>query len=438
MGLIILYFLGALSLSFLCSVLEAVLLSTPMSFISMKENQGSKTASLMKQYKNNVDRPVGAILSLNTIAHTIGSAGVGAESMKLFGEEYFGIISAILTLLILVLSEIIPKTIGASYWRSLAMTSTKIIRVLIFITYPLVLLSELITKVFTPKNHQASVSLGIEAAKEEIERLHAQIDSDGFWDNQEVSQKVMKQSRLLESKVELYERMCSQWDDLYTLCEMAIEEGDDSMLPELTEGYAQLEQEMEKARLETLLSGEYDNNNAIVSFQAGAGGTEAQDWASMLYRMYTHWTEQHGLSYKILDYLDGDEAGIKSASILIEGENAYSRFLILIFYQTFGDISRHHTIFGMKSGRQISCHAVQIYATGRSLRGIHSLRQQSQDHAGQHISAACRSHSAFARGIQIAGSLFLTYHSPRILGNCYGMKSFGQYFRTCGEVVLAL
>ena len=138
MGLIILYFLGALSLSFLCSVLEAVLLSTPMSFISMKENQGSKTASLMKQYKNNVDRPVGAILSLNTIAHTIGSAGVGAESMKLFGEEYFGIISAILTLLILVLSEIIPKTIGASYWRSLAMTSTKIIRVLIFITYPLV------------------------------------------------------------------------------------------------------------------------------------------------------------------------------------------------------------------------------------------------------------------------------------------------------------
>ena len=174
-----------------------------------------------------------------------------------------------------------------------------------------------------PKLDALADSLGIEAAKEEIDRLHAQIDSEGFWDNQEISQKVMKQSRQLESKVELYERMCSQWDDLYTLCEMAIEEGDDSMLPELTEGYAQLEQEMEKARLETLLSGEYDNNNAIVSFQAGAGGTEAQDWASMLYRMYTHWTEQHGLSYKILDYLDGDEAGIKSASILIEGENAY-------------------------------------------------------------------------------------------------------------------
>ncbi len=133
-------------------------MSTPMSFISMKENEGYKTATLMKRYKSNVDRPVGAILSLNTIAHTIGSAGVGAESIKIFGEEYFGLISAILTLLILVLSEIIPKTIGASYWRSLAMTSTKIIRVLIFITYPLVLLSEVITKIFTPKSHQVSVS----------------------------------------------------------------------------------------------------------------------------------------------------------------------------------------------------------------------------------------------------------------------------------------
>lgn len=158
MGLILLYFLGALSLSFLCSVLEAVLLSTPMSYISMRENQGSKTATLMKLYKNNVDRPVGAILSLNTIAHTIGSAGVGAESIKIFGEQYFGLISAILTLLILVLSEIIPKTIGASYWRSLAMPSTRIIRVLILITYPLVLLSELITKVFTPRGNQASMS----------------------------------------------------------------------------------------------------------------------------------------------------------------------------------------------------------------------------------------------------------------------------------------
>ena len=158
MVLIVLYFLGALLLSFMCSVLEAVLLSTPMSYISMKEKQGNATASLMKRYKDNIDRPVGAILSLNTIAHTIGSAGVGAESIKVFGEEYFGIISAVLTLLILVLSEIIPKTIGATYWRSLAMPSTKVIRVMIVATYPLVLLSELITRLFTPRRHQVSVS----------------------------------------------------------------------------------------------------------------------------------------------------------------------------------------------------------------------------------------------------------------------------------------
>ena len=174
-----------------------------------------------------------------------------------------------------------------------------------------------------PKLDELAASLNIESCKEELDRLHAQIESDGFWDNQEVSQKIMKQARLLESKVEHYKKMCSHWDDLMTICEMAIEENDDSMLPELTEGFAQLEQQMETARLESLLSGEYDNNNAIVSFQAGAGGTEAQDWASMLYRMYTHWIEAHDLSYKILDYLDGDEAGIKSASILVEGPNAY-------------------------------------------------------------------------------------------------------------------
>ena len=174
-----------------------------------------------------------------------------------------------------------------------------------------------------PKLDALSDSLGIEAAKEEIERLHAQIDSDGFWDNQEVSQKVMKQSRQLESKVELYERMCSQWDDLYTLCEMAIEEGDDSMLPELTEGYAQLEQEMEKARLETLLSGEYDGDNAIVSLHAGAGGTESCDWAAMLYRMYTRWADDKGYSVEVLDSLDGEEAGIKSVTFQVNGENAY-------------------------------------------------------------------------------------------------------------------
>jgi len=126
-----------------------------------------------------------------------------------------------------------------------------------------------------------------------------------------------------ENKLSTYEGMLSAWEDLMTICEMAAEEDDDSMLDELKEGFEKLSSDMERCRLQTLLTGTYDANNAMVSFQAGAGGTEAQDWCQMLYRMYTRWAEAHGYTYKIMDYQEGDEAGLKSADILIEGENAY-------------------------------------------------------------------------------------------------------------------
>ena len=174
-----------------------------------------------------------------------------------------------------------------------------------------------------PKLTALGESLGLESAREELERLHAMAASEGFWNDAANSQKVTKQTRLLETKIASFEKMCADREDMLVLCEMAIEEDDDSMLPELEEGYAALEQEMEEARLETLLTGEYDGNNALMSFHAGAGGTEAQDWCQMLYRMYTRWAERHGFSYKIMDYLEGDEAGLKSADILIEGPNAY-------------------------------------------------------------------------------------------------------------------
>ena len=160
--MIFIYLFGALGISFLCSVLEAVLLSTPMSFITAKEQEGRKSASVLKELKNNVDRPVGAILSLNTIAHTIGSAGVGAEVTRIWGDEWFGIASVVLTLLILIFSEIIPKTIGASYWRSLALPSAGTIKVLIYITYPFVILSELITKIFSSKDKDNAVTVSRE------------------------------------------------------------------------------------------------------------------------------------------------------------------------------------------------------------------------------------------------------------------------------------
>ena len=174
-----------------------------------------------------------------------------------------------------------------------------------------------------PKLTALGESLGLESAREELERLHAMAASEGFWNDTANSQKVTKQTRLLETKIASFEKMCADREDLLVLCEMAIEEDDDSMLSELEEGYAALEKEMEEARLETLLTGEYDGNNALMSFHAGAGGTEAQDWCQMLYRMYTRWAERHGFTYKIMDYLEGDEAGLKSADILIEGANAY-------------------------------------------------------------------------------------------------------------------
>ena len=127
----------------------------------------------------------------------------------------------------------------------------------------------------------------------------------------------------LQLKCEKYEKLCSTWDDLMVICEMALEENDDSMLGELETDYAKLEGELEAMRLSTLLSGEYDANNVILSIHPGAGGTEAQDWAQMLYRMYTRWAERHGFTYTLMDWQDGEEAGIKSATIKIEGENAY-------------------------------------------------------------------------------------------------------------------
>ena len=194
-------------------------------------------------------------------------------------------------------------------------------------------------------------ALHLEAAEKEIEELEGQSARDGFWNDVENSQRVQKRLKQLKAKVENYEKLCSGWDDLMTLCEMAIEEDDDSMLPELQSEYAEFEKKLEETRLGTLLTGEYDANNAILTFHAGAGGTEAQDWTQMLYRMYNMWADRHGYTVKLMDYLDGDEAGIKSATIMIEGENAYG-FLKsehgihrLVRISPFDSSGRRHTSF---------------------------------------------------------------------------------------------
>ena len=194
-------------------------------------------------------------------------------------------------------------------------------------------------------------ALRLEAAQKEIEELEAASARDGFWNDVEKSQQVQKRLKNLKDKVENFDRLCASWDDMMTMCEMAIEENDDSMLPELQQEFEEYTQKVESTRLSTLLTGEYDANNAILTFHAGAGGTEAQDWASMLYRMYNMWAERHGYKVKVMDYLDGDEAGIKSATIMIEGENAYG-FLKsehgihrLVRVSPFDAAGRRHTSF---------------------------------------------------------------------------------------------
>ena len=191
-------------------------------------------------------------------------------------------------------------------------------------------------------------ALKLESAQKEIEELEAASEREGFWNDVEKSQKVQKRLKTLKNKVENFQKLCAAWDDMYTICEMAIEENDDSMLEELESEYKQFSEKVEETRLGTLLTGEYDANNAILTFHAGAGGTEAQDWASMLYRMYNMWADRH---VRVMDYLDGDEAGIKSATIMIEGENAYG-FLKsehgihrLVRVSPFDAAGRRHTSF---------------------------------------------------------------------------------------------
>ena len=166
-------------------------------------------------------------------------------------------------------------------------------------------------------------ALEIEQARQELNRLELEAHEDGFWNDLERSQKNQMRSKQLHNKIHRYEKLVSTRDDLLALIDMGTEMDDASLLPELEEGYKKLEADVEQARLTTLLSGEYDNCNAILTFHAGAGGTEAQDWTEMLYRMYTRWAEAHGYSVEVLDVLDGDEAGIKSASMMVKGPNAY-------------------------------------------------------------------------------------------------------------------
>lgn len=194
-------------------------------------------------------------------------------------------------------------------------------------------------------------ALGLKAMESEIQQLEHRAAEPGFWDDMENSQKILQRTSMLKGKVEGYNSLEAAYEDALALIELANEEEDLSLLEEAQEEVAKIKDSLEQQRLSTLLTGEYDAKNAIVTFHAGSGGTEAQDWAEMLYRMYNRWAERHNFKVKTLDYLDGEEAGLKSATILVEGINAYgylkseSGVHRLVRVSPFDSSGRRHTSF---------------------------------------------------------------------------------------------
>lgn len=194
-------------------------------------------------------------------------------------------------------------------------------------------------------------AIGYEGLQRKLAELEEKTTVPGFWNDVEKSQKNQLETAKVKAKLASYDDLSALYEDTLTLIELGNEEEDESVYPEALSDVERFEKMLETQKLTTLLTGQYDANNAIVTFHAGAGGTEAQDWAQMLYRMYTRWAERHGFTYKILDYLGGDEAGLKSASIMIEGENAYgflrseSGVHRLVRISPFDSSGRRHTSF---------------------------------------------------------------------------------------------
>jgi len=195
------------------------------------------------------------------------------------------------------------------------------------------------------------VHFDLEKLKEENEVLESEMQEPDFWNNQERAQKVSQKLKHNTDRMGVYKNLKQQVEDLEVYAEIISEEDDESHLPELKKNMSEVAELLENARIVALLSGEYDKNNAILSIHSGAGGTEAQDWADMLYRMYSRWIESHGYSMTVLDILPDTEAGIKSVTLLVEGENAFGYLKSekgvhrLVRISPFDSSNRRHTSF---------------------------------------------------------------------------------------------
>ncbi|MBQ0126024.1 MAG: peptide chain release factor 2 [Clostridiales bacterium] len=231
-------------------------------------------------------------------------------------------------------------------------------------------------------------ALKIEKLRETARELEEKSAVPNFWDDAENSAKVMRELTRAKGTISEYEKLCSDIEDAIVLAEMGIEDGDESLIPEVLSEEKRLTEKIDSMRIETLLSGEYDHNNAILSLHPGAGGTEAQDWALMLYRMYTRWAEKHGFNVKLVDWLDGDEAGLKSATVVIEGDNAYGYLKSehgvhrLVRISPFDASGRRHTSFA-------SCEVMPEIEDDTSIEirdeDIEVTAHRSSGAGGQHI-----------------------------------------------------
>lgn len=223
---------------------------------------------------------------------------------------------------------------------------------------------------------------------DEIEELEQKSTEPDFWDDIENSQKVLQKIKSLKNKVEGYEKLKAAWEDLRTLNELGMEAEDASVVPEVAEELTRLKDKLNSLRLETLLTGPYDRNNAILTLHAGAGGTEAQDWVQMLLRMYTRWGESKDYTVKILDMLDGDEAGVKSVTLQISGENAYGYLKSehgvhrLVRISPFDASGRRHTSFASLEVMPELDDSIEVNINPDDLR-IDTYR--SSGAGGQHI-----------------------------------------------------
>ena len=185
----------------------------------------------------------------------------------------------------------------------------------------------------------------------EIEELEKVSFEPGFYEDMDKAGKILQKIKLLKNKVQGFNDIKNQWEDVSTLVELGIEENDDSVLGEVKTGYCELQEKIDNMKLDTLLSGKYDKLSAIITLHSGAGGTEAQDWCEMLYRMYNMWAERKGFKTEVIDYLDGEEAGIKSVTFSIEGLNAYGYIKSekgvhrLVRISPFDSAARRHTSF---------------------------------------------------------------------------------------------